>query len=71
MIVKENKILGRRLTLFRDRYDKIALGLAALRTSDQDVLRTLLIIYRDHLEERSASPQNTTNVQHSQFRWRD
>ena len=62
MIARENKILGRGITLFRDKNNKTALELAALRTSDQDVLKSLLRIHGDHLEERSASPQNTTNA---------
>ena len=62
IIAKENRILGYGITLFRDENNKTALELAALRTSDQDVLKSLLGIHRDHLEERSASPQNIKNA---------
>ena len=58
MIAMENRIVGYGVTLFRDRNHETALELAALRKSDQEVLKVLLRIHRDHLEEESGIPQN-------------
>ena len=62
MMAKANRILGYGITLFRDESNTTALELAALRTSDQDVLKSLLRIHRNHLEERSASSQSIKNA---------
>ena len=53
--LKENRIVGHGVTLFRDATNRTALELAALRTTDQDVLKVLLQFHREYVVEQSGT----------------